>query len=42
MGNRVMSSDDWYEMLATADRPIRLFSNPLLARVWLDKMNGTD
>ena len=28
-----------YEMLATADRPIRLFSNALSARIWLDKMN---
>jgi hypothetical protein len=31
-----------YEMLATADRPIRLFSNAVSARAWLDKMNGTD
>ena len=30
-----------YEMLATADRQIRLFSNALSARTWLDKMNGT-
>ena len=30
-----------YEMLATADRPIKLFSNALSARIWLDKMNGT-
>jgi hypothetical protein len=31
-----------YEMLATADRPIRLFSNAVSARAWLDNMNGTD
>src|SRR5215475_8080771 len=30
-----------YEMLATADRQIRLFSDALSARTWLDKMNGT-
>ena len=30
-----------YEMLATADRPIKLFSNGLSARTWLDKTNGT-